>query len=141
MSSKSAIYAINTNTGATLATDSVYPVTSIVRRFGKYIDLAGEGIIIGNDCDRNGSVGYYDIEATVTVVAGAAGVVTAQIYINGAPLAGATSSQSVGNGGTVTLPLSGVTRIKCGCQQQLITIVVSGVTTSTSNLAITVEKE
>lgn len=133
--SKSGIYAVNTAQGVALASGSVYAPTSIIRRYGCNCQLAGNGITIKG-------AGYYNIDATVTVAAGAAGVVSAALYQDGNPISGATSSVTVGAvGDIVTLPLTALVRLSCDCSESTITVVVTGETPTSNNLAIEVVKE
>lgn len=133
MSCKSAIFVVNTTTGTALPVNSTYTPNTIIRRYGSAIQLAGNGISLTEG-------GYYDIAANVTVTAGAAGVVTAKLYRDGTPIPGATSSISAADGSSVTLPLNAIVRVTCPCNQANITVVMSGVATTSQNLAITAEK-
>ncbi len=131
--SKSAIYTINTTSGTSLASGATYGPTSIVRRFGNNCQMANDGIII------NGA-GYYSVNATVTVVATAAGAVTASLYQNGQPIAGAIAiAQAAAVGDTVTLPITALVRLNCNCSESSLTVVMSTAVTS-QNLAFKVER-
>lgn len=131
--SKSAIYTINTTSGTSLASGVTYGPTSIVRRFGNNCQMANDGIII------NGA-GYYSVNATVTVVATAAGAVTASLYQNGQPIAGATATaQAAAVGDTVTLPITALVRLNCNCSESSLTVVMNTAVTS-QNLAFKVER-
>lgn len=134
MSCKSAIYAVNTSDGATLAAGSVYAPNQVVRRFGPSCQMAGNGITISG-------AGYYSIDATVTINASAAGAVTAALYLDGVGIPGAVGSAvAAAAGDAVTIPLTALVRLNCDCQESVITVVA--VTAGTSNnLAINVEKE
>lgn len=131
--SKSAIYTINTTSGTSLVSSATYGPTSIVRRFGNNCQMANDGIII------NGA-GYYSVNATVTVVATAAGAVTVSLYQNGQPIAGATATaQAAAVGDTVTLPITALVRLNCNCSESSLTVVMSTAVTS-QNLAFKVER-
>lgn len=95
--------------------------------------MANDGIII------NGA-GYYSVNATVTVVATAAGAVTASLYQNGQPIAGAIAiAQAAAVGDTVTLPITALVRLNCNCSESSLTVVMSTAVTS-QNLAFKVER-
>ena len=88
MSCKSGIYVANTTTGTSLGIGATYAPNTVIRRFGKYTQLGGNGVSIGN-CQ--GGSGYYSVDATVSVAATAAGNITATLFKDGAPVLGATS--------------------------------------------------
>ena len=70
MSCKSAIYTANTSAYAVNLTAqqpvSSIPLGSIIRRYGRNIDLSGNGMLLSGE-------GYYDVEASVTLTPAAAG--------------------------------------------------------------------
>lgn len=132
--SRSLINLINTTAGTDIAVGGVYPLNQVNRKFG--CDIVANGV--GATCKNSG---YYRVTGTVTVVAGSAGVVTAQLYVNGLPYNGATASLSSANGATVTLPINTVVRVNCCANPADLTIVMSGVATQTVNADLTVTKE
>lgn len=139
MSSKSGIFAVNTTQSGSLAVGSIYNPTSVIRKYGKYCSLNGEGITIGN-CSTG--AGYYDVDATVCVLSSAAGTVTAQLYKDGSPVTGAVASVTVTAANQyVCLPISAMVRLNCNCDTSVLTIVMGGQTTTPFNLAVNVEKE
>lgn len=132
MSCKSAIYVINTADGTAISANGVYAPNQIVRRFGPSCQLSGNGINITG-------YGYYDIDATVSLTATAVGAITAQLYQDGSPIAGAFASETASAiGDVVTLPLTAMVRLT-NCQTSNITVVVGTASTS-NNLALRVEK-
>ncbi len=131
MSCKSAIYAVDTTVGTAIADGGIYSPTTISRRYGQAIQLGANGINIQ-------APGYYDVDATVTVAAGAAGVIKATLFMDGVPVPGATSSLSAAANATITLPITTMVRVFNNSAQ--LTIVVSGAATTSNNLAIKVEK-
>mgnify|MGYP006988841719 CR=1 FL=1 len=135
MTCKSALYTIN-NTNATItasvAAPAQVPFGSIIRRFGKYVNLDGGSIIC---CDS----GYFDADVSVTVTPTAAGVVTAQLYQDGVAIPGAFASTTAAAGGTENLSINALVR-NCGCNCSSVltlTINASGVV---NNVATVVEK-
>lgn len=101
----------------------------------------------GCNCQSNGSTvqvrgtGYYSIDTNLTIVAGAAGVVTVTLYKDGVTIPGAVASNIVSNGGTVSISIPAVVREKCCDTTSLITAVVSGIATTVTNASIEVIKE
>ena len=118
MSCKSGIYVVNTTTGTAIAIGGTYVPSTVIRRYGKYCQLGGNGVSIGNCA---GGAGYYDIDANVSVTATAVGEVTAI-------------------GDVVTLPISALVRLNCDCDTANLTIVIGGQAVTTQNLAFVVEK-
>lgn len=132
--SRAIINVVNTTSGTTIADGSTYPVNQVLRRFGCGIESNGTGVTCKD-------VGYYSIEATVTGVASAAGVVTASIYENGAARSGATCSTTVASGDTFTLPLQTEVRVTCCAVPSDITIVVNGVAITSVNANLKAVKD
>lgn len=138
MSCKSGIYVVNTTTGTSISDGGTYVPQTIIRRYGKYCQLGGNGVSIGN-C--TGGAGYYDIEANVSVTATAVGSVTATLYKDGAPVQGAVSLATASAiGDIVTLPINALVRLNCDCDTANLTIVISGQAVTSQNLAFVVTK-
>lgn len=138
MSCKSGIYVVNTTTGTSIGIGGTYVPSTVIRRYGKYCQLGGNGVSIGN-CQ--GGAGYYDIDASVSVVATAVGEVTATLYKDGAPVQGATASATAtAIGDIVTLPITALVRLNCDCDTANLTVVIEGQAVTTQNLAFVVEK-
>lgn len=138
MSCKSGIYVVNTTTGTSIDIGGTYVPSTVIRRYGKYCQLGGNGVSIGN-CQ--GGAGYYDIDANVSVVATAIGNVTATLYKDGAPVQGATATATAGAvGDVVTLPISALVRLNCDCDTANLTIIIGGQEVTAQNLAFVVEK-
>lgn len=132
--SRSLINLINTTAGTDIAVGGIYPLNQVNRKFG--CDIIGNGV--GATCKNSG---YYRVTGMVSVVAGAEGVVTAQLYVNGLPYNGAISSLSAASGATVTLPINTVVRVNCCANPAELTIVMGGVASTTVNADLTVTKE
>lgn len=138
MSCKSGIYAVNTQTGQSIGIGDTYVPSTIIRRYGKYCQLGGNGVSIGN-C--SGGAGYYDVDASVSVSATAAGNITAALFKDGAPVQGATAiATSTAVDDIVTLPISALVRLNCDCDTANLTIVIGGQAVTAQNLAFVVEK-
>ena len=138
MSCKSGIYVVNTTTGTSIGIVGTYVPSTIIRRYGKYCQLGGNGVSIGNCA---GGAGYYDVDASVSVVATAVGEVTATLYKDGTPIQGATAiATATAIGDMVTLPISALVRLNCDCDTANLTIVIGGQAVTAQNLAFVVEK-
>lgn len=118
MSCKSGIYVVNTTTGTSIGIGGTYVPTTVIRRYGKYCQLGGNGVSIGNCA---GGAGYYDVDASVQ---------------GATALATATAA-----GDIVTLPISALVRLNCDCDTANLTIVIGGQVVTAQNLAFVVEKE
>ena len=138
MSCKSGIYVVSTQTGQSIGIGGAYVPSTIIRRYGKYCQLGGNGVSIGNAC---GGAGYYDVNANVAVAATAIGNVTATLYKDGAPVQGATAiATATAIGDIVTLPISALVRLNYDCDTANLTIVIGGQAVTAQNLAFVVEK-
>ena len=85
MGCKSGIYAVNTTQGTAVANGGTLPLGNIIRRYGQNITLGGNGLSLTGG-------GYYDVDATVTVTATAAGPAFLSSAAMDKPLRFATSS-------------------------------------------------
>lgn len=131
--SKSLLYGVNRTLQTVVVGDRVN-FGNIVRRYGCNINMTGGEVYISGE-------GYYNLDASVTVEAGAAGIVTVTLLRDGSIIPGAVVSQTVAVGDTVTLTVPpSVIREKC-CGESTITAVISGVTGTISNATIRVVKE
>ena len=119
MSCKSGIYVVNTTTGTSIGIGGTYVPSTVIRRYGKYCQLGGNGVSIGN-CQ--GGAGYYDIDASVSVAATAVGNITATLFKDGAPVQGATAiATATAEGQIITLPISALVRLAVSQSQLSLT--------------------
>lgn len=133
MSCKAAIYTANTGAQA-LQIGSVLSLGSIIRRFGCGVNLNGNGIVI----DREG---YYDVDASITATAAAAGTVTVTLLRDGVAVSGAVASATAAAAGTVALPITALVRQSCGCSGgSTLTLVLGGTAATINNVALKVIK-
>jgi len=133
--SKSALYVANTS-NQTVQVDGIITPGTIVRRYGPNIGLAGNAIQIAG-------AGYYEINASLTAEATAAGEITVTVYKDGVPLQGATATETAAAvGDFVNLSISAIVREFCSCCDGLtnLTLVLTGNDATITNVAITVEK-
>ncbi len=127
--SKSMLFLHNTTDNA-VAVNGVIPLGAPVHGYGCGIELTGNAITL--------SPGYYLINASIVATAGAAGVVTADIYINGV---GTDNEASVtaAAAGLVTLPVSSIVRVPCGTTAA-VSFVNEGIAATINNISAEVVK-
>ena len=131
--SKAILYGVNSNPQTVIVGDRVN-FGSIVRRYGSNLNMTGGEVYVTGE-------GYYAIDASATIVAGAAGIVTVTLLKDGSVIPGAGASATVADGDTVTLNIPAcVIRQKCCCEST-ISAVISGVIGQIINATILVEKE
>lgn len=142
MSCSSAIYTANTasqtiSLTAGQPTAVVQPGT-VIRRFGCNLGISGNGV-------RLEGRGYYDVDANLTLVPAAVGVVTVSLYQDGVAIPGASQSVVVSvAGNTVPINVSAIVRVRC-CDPSVLTLVVSTTaalptTVAVSNVGVVAEK-
>lgn len=108
MSCSSAIYTANT-TPQVLLGNAQIPFGSIVRRFGKNLNLDGFGITACGD-------GYYKCDCSVTLEPTAIGEVSAQLYVDGEPYPGAIQTgYAAAAGNPVPLDFNAIIRLNRCC--------------------------
>lgn len=127
--SKSMLFIHNTTDNA-VAANGVIPLGSAVHGYGCGIELAGNAITL--------SPGYYLVNASIVATAVAAGVVTADIYINSVGSDNEASVTAAAND-LVTLPVSAVVRVPCGATST-ISFVNEGGAVTVNNISAEVVK-
>jgi hypothetical protein len=133
MSCKSAIYTVNTNAG-TVPINGTIPVGGIVRRFGRDLDISGNGI---TTC----SEGYYNVSVNISLAPSVVGGVSVTLFKDGAPVPGATAvATNTAIGNTVNLNIRALIRNKCCDNNSEITVVLGGAPSAITNMGIVVEK-
>ena len=135
MSCNSAIYVgNNANSALTTTTDTfvTIPLGSILRRFGRNLNLEGNSVIA---CGS----GYFDCEATITLTPTAAGLITVQLFQDGAAVPRARASATGVAATTIALPITALVR-NCGCDcNSAISLGVNN-SCAINNVALVVEK-
>lgn len=132
MSCKSAIY--TANTGATaVAVGGVIPLGTVNRRFGCNVNLSGNGITVTEK-------GYYDVTASFTFTATAAGNVTVTMFRDGVAVPGATATATAAAAGTVNLSFPAIVRQQCCNSSSTLTFVLTGTAATLNNAAVVVKK-
>lgn len=135
MSCKSALYTVNnTNTTitATTTTPAQIPFGSIIRRFGKYVNLEGGSIFC---CDS----GYFKVNCSITITPAEAGIITAQIYQDGIPIPGAFASATATADGTINLSIDTLIR-NCGCNCNSVITLTIDADSVINNISTVIEK-
>ena len=133
MSCNSAIYTALT-TPSVVAAGGTIPIGTMIRRYGRFLGVEGNGIAIGDS-------GYYDVDVSITVLPTAAGAITATLQKDGVAVPGATATgTAAAAGNAVNLSISSLIRqFGCCAGQSVITIVLSAAGT-VNNMAVVVEK-
>lgn len=136
MSCKSLIDVATTASSAVVANGTL-PLATIVRRRGNDVNLSGNSIAI-TDCGSN----YYLVVVTATFTAPVAGVVTLNLQQNGVNVTGATASTTITTATTEVRSLSFPAIIRTFNNNGIdsLSVVNSGVASTFSNIAITVNK-
>lgn len=131
MSCPSSIYTVLTNYAVTEGAQGSFG--TIVRRFGRFVQLDGQGInLLGQ--------GYYDLDASLSFTPTAAGPVTIQFYQDGVAIPGALATTQGTAAEPCTLPVVAKVR-NCGCDcNTTLTYTISAAGTIV-NLATRVDKE
>ena len=70
----------------------------------------------------------------------AAGTVSITAQKDGVAIVGATGSQTAAVGDAVNIGITAIVRNACGCDSSVLSILLGGVASAISNLAVTVEK-
>lgn len=133
MSCKSAIYTANTSANTITLTaaqpTAALPLGTVIRRFGRNIQLSGTGILLDGE-------GYYDVDASVTLTTAAAGNYTVALFRDGVAVPGATQTVTAVAGASITFNIPALVRLQCCDSSATLTLVLT--TTATLPATITV---
>ena len=132
---QSAIYVVN-NSVQDVAAGGIINLGTIIRRFGRNLNLSGNGIQVAGE-------GYYDINASITVSPSTDGEVTVTGYKDGVAIPGLIATETAAAAGDyINLSLVGLIREACYCCESLssLTFVLSGLNASVTNVAVVVKK-
>lgn len=139
MSCNSALYTANTSEQAILANAQI-PFGTIVRRFGRFCDVNGSDVVIGDCCTRDGN-GYYKVNCSVTLEPTAIGNVSVQLYLNGEPYTGAVATgYSAAEGNPVNLSFPAIVRLYGCCNRATLQVRLGEEGATVTNMAFSVEK-
>mgnify|MGYP006968327047 CR=1 FL=1 len=128
--SKAAIYTANTTTNA-VAVGNLIPLGSTIRRYGCNLRQDGNSInAIG--------AGYYLVSVSATVAPTAAGAVTITGQKDGVAIAGATGTTTAAAANAVgNIAFTTIVR-NIGCNNSILSFVLSGTDSAVSNFAVSV---
>ena len=134
MSCRSAIYtADQTPYSTTLTTqqpDATLSLGTVIRRFGRNIQLSGNGILVDGE-------GYYDVDANVVLTPEATGDYTITLMKDGVAVPGATQTITApAAGAVVTFNIPALVRLQCCNSSSTLTLELS--TTATLPTTVTV---
>ena len=129
----SLIYMINNGASSVLA-NGVIPLTTIARRRGKCIQNDSNSIVLN-------APGYYKVNVTVTLSAGAAGIASIALQKNGITIPGMTGATTITTATTENrqVVINGIVRVNCYEGAAALTLVNTGIAITTSNVSIDVE--
>lgn len=132
--SNSAIYMANTATQTVAATNGVFNLGSIIRRFGCALD-GNTGAINVKKC------GYYFVSVNVTYTSDTTGNATVAVQNNGSTVTGLTASDTVATATTEinSMTISGIVR-STGNALSLTLVNTGAIAITPSNVTVTVIK-
>ena len=130
---KSGIYTVMT-TPTAVDVGGVLPLGSTYHRFGQNIFQNGDSISVRGE-------GYYEVNASITVVATAAGTISVTLYRDGVPVPGAVAVETKGAAGDdANLSITAMIRNQCCRESSNLTLVLGGTDATVSNVALMVDK-
>lgn len=130
--SKSAIYTTNT-AAPSVPVGGIVPVGVTSRRYGCNIAQDGNTITLTGR-------GYYLVAVSATVAPSAAGTVSITAQKDGVPIIGATASETAAAATATNLGITSIVRNVCECDSSILSLVLGGVASTISTLAVTVVK-
>lgn len=140
MSCNSALYTANTSEQALLANAQI-PFGTIVRRFGRFCNVQGSDVVIG-DCRSKDGNGYYNVDCSVTLEPAAIGSVSAQLYVNGEPYLGAVQTGYAATAGNpVPLSFTATVRLFGCCNLTTLQVRLGDEAATVTNMGFRVEKD
>lgn len=134
---ESLLYAVNTSSGTSVAVGGTIPITNVVRRYGRNINLEGNGITVASKCP-----GYYKVNVSSTMISTAAGPIAVSLYSNGNPVPGASGTVTASAASEyVNIAFPAVIKLNGCCQTSAaLTLVLSGTAAQINNISVSVEK-
>lgn len=139
---KSAIYTTATSpTPITLTAaqpSAALPLGTVIRRFGRNIQLSGSGLLIDGE-------GYYDVDASITITPVTAGNYTVTLFRDGAAIPGATQTIAAAADGPVAFNIPALVRLQCCNSSATLSLVLTTTaalpaTVTVNNVGVVVEK-
>lgn len=142
MSCNSAIYTANTSANTITLTaaqpSATIPLGTVIRRFGQNIQLSGNGILLDG-------VGYYDLDASVTMTPAAAGEYNVSLFRDGVAVPGATQTVTAAALAAIAFNIPALVRLQCCDSSASLSLVVTTsatlpATVTINNAGVVVEK-
>lgn len=142
MSCKSAIYtantSVNTITLTTAQSSASLPLGTVIRRFGRNIQLSGNGILIEGE-------GYYDVNSSITITPTTAGNYTITLFKDGVAVPGATQTVTAAAASAVAFNIPAIIRLQCCDSSATLSLVITTTAAlpaviTLNNVGIVVEK-
>lgn len=142
MSCRSAIYTANTSTSiitpTTAQPSATLPLGTVIRRFGRCTQLSGNGILVEGE-------GYYDVDASVTLTAAAAGDYTLTLFKDGIAVPGATQTVTAAAADVIAFNIPALVRLQCCDSSATLSLVLTTTATlpatvTLNNVGMVVEK-
>lgn len=129
---QSALFAI-TPTVADVAAGGAIPLTTVARRITPRIQL-------GSDSANVSVPGYYEVTASVTFTAAAAGDVTIAAFQNGEAIPGIVATETVTTPETEvhTVTIHGIVRVRCQEPVSISLVNTGEIAITTTNVALSV---
>lgn len=122
MNCNSAIYTSNTSPTAITLTagqpTATLPLGTVIRRFGRNIQLSGNGILVDGE-------GYYDVSASVTLTPVTAGDYTVTLYQDGAAVPGASQTITAAAAAAIAFNIPALVRLGCCGSSATLALVIS----------------
>lgn len=104
-------------------------IGTTVRRFGCNLKLSGVGILADGE-------GYYDINASVTATATAAGNYTIKVLADGVEIPGALQTVTAAAGSVIAFNIPTIFRLACCKSAATITLQISTDATLPTNITV-----
>ena len=143
MSCRSAIYTANQTPYPTTLTaqqpDATLSLGTVIRRFGRNIQLSGNGILVDGE-------GYYDVDANVVLTPEVTGDYTVTLMKDGVAIPGATQTITASAvGAVIAFNIPAMVRLQCCNSSATLTLELSTTATlpatvTMNNVGVVVEK-
>lgn len=143
MSCRSAIYTANTSAFTITLTaaqpSASIPLGTVIRRFGRNIQLSGNGILVDGE-------GYYDVDANVVLTPEVTGDYTVTLMKDGVAIPGATQTITASAAGAViAFNIPALVRLQCCDSSATLSLVLTTTaalpaTVTVNNVGVVVEK-
>ena len=132
----SVLYVVNNTTQSVDANGVINLGTIIHKNNQSQANVSGNNIVIKG-------TGYFNISVNLTYTASATGDVVTQVYVNGTPVTGAITTNTVATASTQSIRANINTEILKAyhCNDTIITIVNTGIAASYTNIAVRIKRD